>query len=501
MRLLGLPLLITALMLAAGPASAIAGTHKVALREEYLELNAGGNVTLVSGKFAANGPASGAFLFRNASYALTGLEQVCWDFSDLDNGCAEGPGLSIHVSGGSDSALRFPAPVQLRAEAGYALATFIDLSSEPSLEDMFFEPSIVAPVVDSLVAITEVPAIPAVEPKLVYQPRKIAREAGGVAPLNDHSFVEVRQNGSRVILVQGGDDVRVGFTGKPVVNSIRADAWALPSGNLTSSFRPAKIADVRQGLNMERVNNLRDFLSGNWQSQPPETGQAGELESLLQEVLNGALFHLPIENTTGTNAFLRSVFVRFSSLQASDDAGTIKLQGRAALEFRDGNVQETMPLYGFWLIQLPWWGWLLWAVAIGAAITRFVLKSPKTNERWSGLWWIGWVALIPVALLVFWLWDRELARLLGTSVLSTASSGAGYGAVWLVQMATLALAVTLFFVPTQMLLRNGLMLGRQGKFMNLSMPVSLLIAFLLGAVALLAYMGLLLPKVIEGLAQ
>ena len=51
--------------------------------------------------------------------------------------------------------------------------------------------------------------------------------------------------------------------------------------------------------------------------------------------------------------------------------------------------------------------------------------------------------------------------------------------------------------PLRMIMRNGLLLGRQGTFMGLGTGIAYLIGYAIGATLLLAYVELILQAVME----
>lgn len=162
-------------------------------------------------------------------------------------------------------------------------------------------------------------------------------------------------------------------------------------------------------------------------------------------------------------------------------------------------MRGAQELHGFWLIQLPWWGWLLWAVAIGVFVTRLAVKPVQEDDRWEQYRWVGWLAGFALFVLVFVLWDLEMRSVWGTSVFTTNTTGTAFFITLALQLGTMALVLGAVAWPISIIVKNSLLLGRQGTFMGLGKPTSMLLAYLLGATLFLAYLELILQRVVENL--
>ncbi len=497
--------LVAVLLAALAPQAQAAINKPRGFHEDFPYMAGLGNgaMTVVSGKLEATTSTTGASygFFDSKGAILSGLTQVCYGTTMANAGCTQ-PGGSYTLtvspmgrSGGGSFALCFPGASSGTFRAGHALGLFVDFAQDDDLNTFGVDKSLVAPSIDGSFHFGTVPNAPGGP-----QP---CQQAGGLTSLDDVTTVQLRSGSSTVTTLTGKDAV-FSFAGKATVSDVAAGFFILPfNGGSEAHFRPASAADAKAGLDLGRVQDLirkldRAHAGSSVDRSTSETGGKNTQE-LLAGLLNGALLRMP-EAPSGNESFSLdgSRFARFSSLQVAGSNGKLDWDGKAYLDIDDGKVVGAKPLVGFWLFKLPWWSYLLWAVAIGLAIVRLVLKADKSHPRWDPLRWVGWV-LTPVAwIVVFFLWDLEVRNVLGVSLLHGAS-GQFRLIVGALELGLLGIIGVAAAAPLKVIGRNAFILARQGTFMGISGGVGAILGFLFTAPYLRAYVGLVLAKVMEKL--
>lgn len=455
-----------------------------------------GAMQVVSGRLEAQlASAEGTWGFFNTTgAAVVGLRQACWSATQ----CTQSPGddVAVVVLEGGSFGLSVPDTSDGRLEAAHALGLFVDFGGQDDLNSFTLGRSLVAPVVDGQMAFTRITPIPPLGP--------LQREGGGVTALDEATVINVYR-GDTLVASRPGKVDPVTFSGSPRIEPFGVESAIVPfGGSSVAYFSPAGERAAKAGLDLRRIQSLSQDVEDAQEGQQAGGGEGpkvgfGGFGRLLAEVLNGAILGVP-NDAAGSTSFAEAfVFVRFTRLAVAAEGEGLAWQGRAALQMQEGEVKGAEPLYGVSFLALPWWSYLLWGLAIVALVVRHVLKSPRKSERWDRLRWVGWVAGGVAFVLVFVLWDRETNAVWGTSILTTDAGGKALFATALVQLLPLSLVMFATAAPLRMLLRNGLMMARQGTFMNLSGPVASLLGYFLGAHLLLSYLELILVQVIEKL--
>lgn len=498
-----LALLLLAMVLAPGAHAAL---NKPQPFQESFPYMAGvgesGTMTVVSGKVSAElGQAGGSYgFFGTRGATITGLEQVCWQ----GNGCSSSSAraMSIRIEAGGAFSVCFPAPAGGTLEAGHALALFVDLAQDDDLNTFPVDKSLVAPLVDGEFAFGPIAAIPAVglTPAALAAP---CTSAGGAAALDDGTRMVIRDGGG-VVATLTGKAARAAFAGQPAIAPQQADFVVLPFGDPSrATFTKASAGDASSGLDLARVQDLLDKLDAAHAGSTVQRGEAetggNNTQEVLAGLLNGALVRLP-DAPADTNSLDLdgSHFIRFRRLAVEGQGAGLSWSGTAYLEVQDGKVAGARSIVGFWLFQLPWWSYVLWAIALTLAIVRLMLKPDKNHPRWDALRWVGWV-FTPVAwILVILLWDLEMHAAFGASLMR-GTSGQFKLIVGLLQFALLGLVAFAAAAPLRVIFRNTSLLAHQGTFMGLAGGTSAILGYLIGAPYLRAYLGLILSKVLERL--
>ncbi len=493
------PLVLVALLLIPASGAQINGVHAFTADYQYADANGSNPVTVVSAAMKADlRGADGSFgFFDTNGLRIDGVERVCWK-NNNGQGCATGDTQRIMIERGGSIGLRLPDPVDATYTADHVLALWMDFKQGEDLNTFGLGEALLAPSVGGKMAFASIERIP-LQGNQFIDPDK----AGGLSGLDDDTVIRI----DGVDNVEGnscappscrfnGKDTVFTFEGSPVVSPFQVGFGLLPFGpGSSTSFSPATNAAVAVGLKFARINEMLSAVetanaqSGGTQTQQIDGGTE-DLEIVLQETLAGALMTIP----TDKDADFGSVFRlnRFTAMTMAADATGLHGQGTTAFRVADGGVTGAQSLYGVWLFKLPWWGFALWAVAIGLWITRLAVKPEKKHERWDRYKWIGLVFSLLVAFLVFVLWDLEMAHVFGTSLFTTSASGNALWATIGIQIATLLLVFGVVATPIQMIIKNSLLLSRQGTFMGLGTGTGMILSYLLGATLLLSYLDLIL---------
>lgn len=495
-------LVLAAASLLPGAQAALNKSRPFSADFAYMQgLDAEGNMTVVSGALDATlSGAPGSFgLFDSDAYTIRGLDKVCWN-----GGCNQSASnaLSLAVSDGGSFALCFPTNPAARLEAAHALALFVGLASDDDLNTFAVADSLVTPMVDGMLAFSTVAPIPASgldQASLLNAP---CDSSAGLSALDETTQVTLRDGASTVVAL-AGKQARLLFTGQPVLPSVSAAFVVAPFGaGSEAHFHSATDDAAAQGLDIERVQeliNLMDASHARSTVDRTQAPQASQTPAFMVDLLNGALLGLPGGTGDGSEFPIDGLhFIRFTTLDVEGAGDALSWQGRATLEIEDGHVLGAKPLVGAGPLQLPWWSLLLWAIGITLFIVRLSLKPDKTHPRWDRFKWVGWVASALAWILIFFLWDAEVAAVLGTSFLH--SSGQTRLVLLLAQVVLLSIIGFIAIAPLRLLLRNTSLLAHQGTFMGLAGAVAALIGFLLAATYLRAYLDLILSRVMEQLA-
>lgn len=496
------PVLAALLLLLALPASqaALNQPRPFEAQHGYMAGLGGESFIMVSGELeGAMANAAGSFGFFGTSGAqITGLTRVCWIQTTRQCADSASGALSLVVEPGGSFGLRIPDGIEATVDADHALGMFVDLGGRGDLNSLALGRTLLAPMVEGRIALDGIAAIP---------------EATTNDPTGNGAGILTALDASTTIEVHDGSTVRVSLTGKgePLVFAGRPDLAPLgcemallpfEGTSAVARFQRASKAAASEGLDIERINGLMDRLysanEGNpTQSAPVDSAAFGPYEDAVAGLFGGAVLNLPSEGGSGADLG----FARFTRLTVDGTVGSgLAWSGKASLEIRDGHVVGAKPLYGFSVLQLPWWSWLLWVLAIAAWGVRLATRVEKAHPLWDRYKWVGWVASPLMLLLVFWLWDLEVRALLGLSLFAGNVSGQMLLIVALLQVGTFLTASFAAMAPLRMLLRNGSILGRQGTFMGLSGAIASLLGFLFVATYLRSYLDLIVSRVLAGIA-
>lgn len=433
------------------------------------------------------------FMELREDLAVTGVTRICGDTVT----CAPVSGsYTLVVQAGGAAGLHFPGLTSGTARAQHAIAFTADLSGVhrgqlSGRSDFRLGPSLLALTVGGTHDFGAIPAVP----ETVLTPTSGPEEAAGLAGLTDDTVITIYQ-GTQVLQTLKGKQA-LAFQGHPAIGTVAANGLLLPfAGASTLAMERAAAEDAARGLDLDglgaSIDRMQLALTG--QKQDPVALDLGPLNDVADKVLNGAFVHFPTQGTGPSDVLPKMELVRFESLAGRSADGSLALSGEAPLAIQGGRVQGAEGLAGFSYLQMPWWSWLLWALAIAAFVTRLVLKSPKQHPKWDRLRWVGWTATIVLLIALVWLWDRRFGDVFGVSLFGGAG-GDTFLPVLLVEFGTLSLVLFAVVTPLRILLRNGFRIAKQGTFMGLAGPLALLGGILLGGGLLLSYLDLVLQAV------
>jgi len=488
-------LLVATLAIPTGQA-ALNGDHGFAVQLPYpSDLGGGykGNVSLLSGSLEANMAATpDPMLFFNATAGgITGLTKVCWASPIPACRQSAAGAISITWAQGSSVALKFPtaAPASGTANADHALVFFLNLQQTISFGGVtvHFGRMMATGTIGGHFTFGTVATIP----DTLIQDLNQDNSAGLLA-LDDQTTLTVSGAGTSKVFTNAHDSLT--FQGSPVVAPFGAEGMVLPFSAGSLSMGQASASAAAQGLDPKRITGMQARITS------ATGGQGGKFElpdlsflgGIQNSVMNGALLTVPTKVNGTSDAVHRLTLIRFDGLHAQGGT-TVAATGQGPLTIQDGRVQNAPALIGFAFVQMPWWSYALWILAIAALVTRIVMKAPKTNERWDRLKWIGWI-VGPLAFLLFiLLWDNEIHTVLGVSLFSGAS-GPSLGIILLIELLPMGIVFFAVVTPLRMLIRNGLRIAKQGTFMGLAGPAATLLGFLFGATLMLSYFDLVLRQ-------
>jgi hypothetical protein len=468
----------------------------------YLPSLAGPDFTMASGRAEVvipDGDGTWGF-FATSGATVSGLTRVCWTATLRQCADSATGDLAIEVLPGGSFGVEFPTGADATLEARHALALFVDMGGTGDLNGLDLGLSLVAPVVEGEARFTDIPDIPAA----LLDPT--SGDGGSLAATEAATRIEVR-DGSTVHASLSGKDAPVTFAGSPSFTPIVTELAVLPfeGAGSVARFEEADREDAAVGLDLARINRLMGRLYAANSGAPTEADDLDEnafdaFGGATAALFAGAVLSLPSADGS-PNAGEGFAFARTPTLQVQGlPDGRLAWSGKATLDVHDGHVEGAQPLYGIGFIALPWWGWLLWAIALTVWIVRLVRKPEKKNPKWDRFKWVGWVASAAVFLLVFWLWDLEMRAVLGLSLLSGDLSGQMLLLVLLLQVATLGLVSFAAIAPLRTILRNSSLLLGQGTFMGLAGAVAGILGFLIGATLLRSGLDLVFSQVLAGLS-
>lgn len=402
------------------------------------------------------------------------LRQVCWQVSA--NGCAstQGTGLEVLIEKESSFAMRFPGTTTVELAAGHALGSFLDLRDEQDLEGLRLAKTFVGVTLDSEFEV----GLPPVMVTSVPQPDT----AGSIVLLEESSSLIVRLDGnvvhtgrgaSTLILVQGQGIGMEHFAAEATMLSVSTAG----TGTWTRSDPALAQAALEQGR-LDRFG-----VGGSSQEHVDAVvDKLGPMRPLLGSLMAGAFLKVD-DPEAGVKGL---TLARFDTLTSDVSGLGVAVHATGPLVVEHANVHGAQALVGVGWVQVPWWTFLLWGIAIIVVVVRMVRRAPKSQTN-DGPGWVRWLVRSGAGLLVFFLWDQDVRALLGASVLQFPDS-ATMGMLALFQIGFLAGMAILAQWPLSLAFQNAARLFGQGRLWGAPMGLAILVGYLLSAPLLLSYL-------------
>lgn len=456
-----------------------------------------GNITLISGEAKIDYVAKqGTFAaFNVEGFVIDSLTLACWNLAEYyqsgqqdGQGCTNTGDLQLRVIDNGSVAYQIPTSVSGRYNADHILGYPVDFAFQNKLKDMGLGEGLIVSAVGGEMTRVNITA---------FQGQGTSKETyGALAPIDEQTEIEVIQNGL-VIHTTGPNQQFVSFESSigASISKFKTPFSLVPfeSGS-SAEFKPAGEDAAREGFNFDTLrNNLNSLATASEVNSEELPNELDNIQILLSEVLAGGLISVPGEFNDAAELIANGELIRFETLTL-ENRGALTWEGTATLQIREGKVAGADSM----IFLLPWWSFLLWAVAIGLFITRTVLKKPKTGPL-DNFAWVGWVGTVLMGLLLFWLWDLEVRAVWGTSLLSTNAGTEGTAATAILQLVPWLIVAAAVTFPLRSIGQSAVRIAGLGKAARLPAILMPIFGFLLGATLLLDFLGVLLEFVVDKL--
>lgn len=309
----------------------------------------------------------------------------------------------------------------------------------------------------------------------------------GYLPLGNSTLLIADANGSAPY---AGTQYLFRFYGAPTFD-MEATGLVLPfQGRCQATLRPSSAEDLAAHFRLETLNDVVRRFGDQTVVLPPEIErQVRQLSPVLNGVVLGSAAEpLVDEQTLGPVDF---ALIRFQKITLAP-AGAQGVQGDGRSSF------VLLGPEGFYTVKsgtqlgpflVPAFSFVLWFLAAGAIAAGFILRplfaAPQVGGfgliRLSGLFFHAFAFV-----LAFVLWDAEIKRFLGTSLLTLFTEGAfgqyvSLAVAAVFQLVPFALASLLFGMPIRFVINSGLKLGGLKRARGVGKGVGNLATWALGA--------------------
>ncbi len=445
--------------------------------------------------YRGEGAQNGTMFLGTSGVTVTGMDEICWR-EGFSAQCRSGSDLRLELLDGGSVAFRTPRSYDVEMQAGHVLAFFGDagvMFGENRPEQLEYGPSIIAFPTQEEITITNVERIPPPSPRQYTDFNDAGRDLALMVTLTDASTFVIRDGDTTAATLEGNGHW-VGFHGSPKFTPVNANLAAIPMPEgTTASFTPSPPRAAREGLSPETLQAATASLAEAEGDQDAQAlGGATDAADALAGFLNGALLNFDDADLQGEVSGLelleRVTLVRFQEMDATRTNSAISYQGAAPLQITEGEVAGAQPLIGF----APLLAYIFWGVALVAFVLRVVLKPSKKNALWDRLHFVGWFSSAAAGVLVFFLWDRAMVQLWGTSILTSGATGATLGVITAIQLVPLLLAALFFGLPVRIITQSVTRFAGQGRMMNLGNTLAPFAAYIFGVPLLLSLVGALI---------
>lgn len=486
MRAIPLAILAMALM------APMAGAQAAVQREAIFSMAKGFDDTLlvVSGRTSIESESitASAAYFRTSGVEVQGLSKVCWTIALVGTtrlDCAEGP-ITLQIPAGSSFGFKSATPYSTSIDAPHAITTFVDMGKAGGFDGRLRTgPSAILSMVDGRVTVGTIPAFP-------------AGSAGGFTTLESGSVIHVRGPTGILVHTMRFDEAPMLIEGRPqFLGTFGAAVAVLPFGDdAQATFAPAREAAARDGLSDARLGLLDEVL-GNVRIIDADAKEAPrailqKAGVILSEIVNGAFIRTKLSDDP--NGLGDVGFAKFDDLTVTNDRSDLTFDGSYTLVAGDlgPNFDDKGIATGGGL-PLLWWTVILFvvaAIAVGAWL--WLRDGPVAATEPGPQHWVARVSSAVGAVALFLVWDWQLNKVLGSSILTTGGSGSGLGLLIAVELATMLLAALLIGVPVFLAVRYGLAAWRKPHLLSLSLTAAIFVTLGLGLLVLPALVRALL---------
>lgn len=442
-----------------------------------------GDVALRSGSAA-----SSAAYFRTSGVELRGISRACWEL-DLSTGtrieCAEGP-LVIEVPAGSSFGFKSATAYPTRVQAPHAITTFVDLSKADGFGSRLqVGESAIMSMVQGRVTVGPIPSFP-------------AGAAGAFLTLEPGSVAHLRGPSGILLHTLRSDEPPISVEGRPqFAGPFQADVAVVPFGNgATAEFRPAREAVAADGLSQARLEMLDEVLRNvrliDDDAKAAPFAILDKAGTIVSEIFNGAYIRAALADDPDSLGDVG--FAKFDKVGVTNDRSDLAFDGSYTLVAGDlGPSFDSAGMAKGSGLPLLWWAVILFvvaAIAVGAWL--WLREGPVASTEPGPQHWVARVASAVGAVALFLVWDWQLNRVLGSSILTTDSSGSGLGFLVAIELATMLLAALLIGLPVFLAVRYGLAALRKPHLLSLSLTAAIFLTLGLGLLVLPALVQLLL---------
>lgn len=444
-------------------------------------------LTVVSGLVDLEADATGSTaFFRTSGTTLEGMDRVCWSMDAPVPQCVTGD-LTIAIAPGSSFGFTAPDAYPVAVEADHALALFVDLSRERGYADLEIGASTILSLVGGEARIGPLSPLSAGAP-------------GALALLEPGGAIEVREAGGALVRRVLHDDPPLSVSGEPSFGGpFAADVAVVPfAAGSEARFAPADRAAAAEGLSERRLDLLDEvlrnarFLDEDAKALPRQIlDRAG---AVLGEVFNGAILRARLSDAADSLGDLG--FAKFDELTVEGGRRILTFDGSYTLVVGDLGGAFSSSGVSAGSEPLRWWVAALGLAALAVVSAWLALREgplpppePGPHTRMAR------IATAIGAVVAFLVWDWQLHALLGSSILTTGSTGFGLGAVAFVELASLGLAALLVGVPVYLIARYTLALARQGRLGSLASTAAVFLTLGIGLLLMPALVGVALRLV------
>lgn len=297
---------------------------------------------------------------------------------------------------------------------------------------------------------------------------------------------------------------------------VRGGAVLVPfEGNVTAEFRPADANRLESGFDLSAIDRLTGSFKTEGESNESKNLIPAEIADnldVIAPILNGAL----VGKLNGTFSLGAKpvdlgdfTFLRYSHLTVDGlNSTVVTYQGSGRFLLVGDGLATTKTVAALGPLRLPALSIFLWVLAGAAIALGFVLKPfvrPEQIGAFGLIRLVGWIFHGLALLVALLLWDGEIKSLLGTSLLTIFTGGAGGQGVALAivgafELVPLTFAFLFFAYPVRFVVNSLLKLGGIKKARGIGKGVGDLAAWGLGAPFIPVFLNVVVGALLKGIS-